>query len=85
MLTLEKARELLNKTTTHESLFLHAKNVMAAMEGRCDVNACMDENFVCPWREQNGGCRVHDRLNDLQAKMDETLHQCDLMSLLTEE
>ncbi len=33
MLTLEKAKELLNKTTTEEHLFLHAKNVMAAMEG----------------------------------------------------
>lgn len=60
-------------------------DLMAAMEGRCDVNACMDGNFVCPWREQNGGCRVHDRLNDIQAKMDETLHQCDLMSLLAED
>ncbi len=33
MLTLERAKELLNTTTTEEHLFLHAKNVMAAMEG----------------------------------------------------
>lgn len=33
MLTLEKAKELLSTTTTQEHLFLHAKNVMAAMEG----------------------------------------------------
>lgn len=33
MLTLEKAKELLNTTTTEEHLFLHAKNVMAAMGG----------------------------------------------------
>ena len=33
MLTLEKARELLATTTTEEHLFLHAKNVMAAMGG----------------------------------------------------
>ena len=33
MLTLEKAQKLLEKTTTQEHLFLHAKNVMAAMEG----------------------------------------------------
>ena len=33
MLTLEKATELLATTTTEEHLFLHAKNVMAAMEG----------------------------------------------------
>ncbi len=33
MLTLEYAKELLDKTTTQEHLFLHAKNVMAAMGG----------------------------------------------------
>jgi predicted hydrolase (HD superfamily) len=33
MLTLERARELLATTTTQEHLFLHAKNVMTAMEG----------------------------------------------------
>ena len=33
MLTLERAKELLATTTTEEHLFLHAKNVMAAMEG----------------------------------------------------
>lgn len=33
MLTLEYAKELLNKTTTQEHLFLHAKNVMVAMGG----------------------------------------------------
>ena len=33
MLTLERAEELLAQTTTQEHLFLHAKNVMAAMEG----------------------------------------------------
>lgn len=33
MLTLEKASELLNSTTTEEHLFLHAKNVMVAMGG----------------------------------------------------
>ena len=33
MLTIERAKKLLNTTTTEEHLFLHAKNVMAAMEG----------------------------------------------------
>ena len=33
MLTLERAKELLAMTTTQEHLFLHAKNLMAAMEG----------------------------------------------------
>jgi len=33
MLTLERAQELLSSTTTQAHLFLHAKNVMAAMGG----------------------------------------------------
>ena len=33
MLTMDRAKELLNTTTTEEHLFLHAKNVSAAMEG----------------------------------------------------
>ena len=33
MLTLERARQLLDTTTTQEHLFLHAKNVMVAMGG----------------------------------------------------
>ena len=33
MLTLDRAKELLNATTTEEHLFLHAKNVMTAMGG----------------------------------------------------
>ena len=33
MLTMERAKELLNTTTTEDHLFLHAKNVSAAMEG----------------------------------------------------
>ena len=33
MLTLERAKELMATTTTEEHLFLHAKNVMAAMGG----------------------------------------------------
>lgn len=33
MLTLERAKELLNTTTTQEHLFLHAKNVSTAMGG----------------------------------------------------
>ena len=36
MLTIERAVELLNTTTTQEHLFLHAKNVMVAMGGMAE-------------------------------------------------
>lgn len=59
-------------------------DLMTAMDARSDVNACMDPAFSCPWREQHGGCRVHDRLAHVQQRMDEELRSCDLMSLLTD-
>ena len=51
MLTLERAKELLNTTTTEEHLFLHAKNVMAAMGGLAkhfgeDVNHWMAIGYL---------------------------------------
>ena len=36
MLTIEKAKELLSTTTPEEHLFLHAKNVSAAMGGMAE-------------------------------------------------
>lgn len=36
MLTIEKAKEILSTTTTEEHLFLHAKNVSAAMGGMAE-------------------------------------------------
>ena len=36
MLTLDRAKELLNKTTTEDHLFLHAKNVSVAMGGMAE-------------------------------------------------
>lgn len=59
-------------------------DLMAIMEARSDVNACMEPGFTCPWREQNGRCCVHDRLCGIQQRMDDELRRCDLMSLLTE-
>ena len=60
-------------------------DLMVIMEARSDVNACMDPGFTCPWREQNGGCGVHDRLCNIQQRMDDELRACNLMSLLTGE
>lgn len=58
-------------------------DLMAIMEARSDVNACMDPTYTCPWREQNGGCCVHEKLNGIQQRMDDELRACDLMTLLT--
>ena len=46
MLTLERAKELLATTTTQEHLFLHAKNVMAAMGGFADYFGEDKEHYM---------------------------------------
>ncbi|MBQ8235222.1 MAG: hypothetical protein IJZ37_00890 [Clostridia bacterium] len=46
MLTLERAKELLATTTTEEHLFLHAKNVMAAMGGFADYFGEDKEHYM---------------------------------------
>lgn len=46
MLTLERAKELLATTTTEPHLFLHAKNVMAAMGGLAEHFGANKENWM---------------------------------------
>ncbi|MBO5050369.1 MAG: hypothetical protein J6C41_08085 [Oscillospiraceae bacterium] len=46
MLTLKRARQLLDTTTTQEHLFLHAKNVMVAMGGLAEHFGENKEHFM---------------------------------------
>jgi len=46
MLTLERAQQLLDTTTTQEHLFLHAKNVMVAMGGLAEHFGENKEHFM---------------------------------------
>ena len=57
-------------------------DLMAAIEGRCEVNACMDPSYVCPRREQKGGCLIHGRLAVVQQRLDAELRSHSLKSIL---
>ena len=57
-------------------------DLMAAMDGRCEVNACMDPAYRCPRRE-NGGCTVHTQLAAVQQKLDKELRSYSLKTILT--
>ena len=57
-------------------------DLMAVMEDRCDVNACMDPDYRCPWQEQNGTCRIHQQLAHLQQQLDGELRALSLKTLL---
>lgn len=56
-------------------------DLMEAIEGRCEVNACMDPSFVCPRRAQ-GGCLIHGRLAVVQQRLDAELRSHSLKSIL---
>ncbi len=58
-------------------------DLMAAMEERCDINACFASGFRCPWAERNGGCGIHCRLALIQDRLNDELRAHSLMSLLS--
>lgn len=59
-------------------------DLMVAMDGRCEVNACMDPSYRCPRMERNGGCIMHHQLLAVQQKLDNELRSYSLNKLLTE-
>lgn len=58
-------------------------DLMAAMEERCTVNACMDPSYDCPRKAKHGGCITHHQLSLIQQKLDDELRAHDLKTLLT--
>ena len=57
-------------------------DLIAIMEGGYEVNACMDPGFSCP-RRQNGGCKVHPKLIDIQKTLTDQLRAYPLDAILT--
>ena len=58
-------------------------DLMIAMDGHCEINACMDASYQCPRRARNGGCIMHGQLASLQQKLDEQLRAYSLKMILT--
>ena len=57
--------------------------LMAATDGICEVNNCMNPGYNCPRREQKGGCITQRNLIAVQRRLDEELRSYNLKSLLT--
>lgn len=58
-------------------------DLMAATDGTCEVNNCMDPAFQCPRREKKGGCATQKNLISIQRKLDNELRSYSLKSLLS--
>lgn len=56
-------------------------DLITAIEGGYQVNACMDPDYSCT-RRQSGGCSVHPQLMVIQKTISEQLLNCSLESLL---
>ena len=60
-------------------------DLMAAMDDRREVNACMDPAYQCARRDKNGACIIHCQLALVQQKLDTELRSIHLKTLLTGE
>ena len=56
-------------------------DLITAIEGGYEVNACMDPDFSCA-RRQSGGCSVHPQLMAIQKTLNDQLRSYPLESLL---
>ena len=56
-------------------------DLITAIEGGYEVNACMDPDFSCA-RRQSGGCSIHPQLMAIQSSISDQLRNCSLESLL---
>jgi len=68
----------LNQDLSTVSLY----DLITAIEGSYEVNACMDPDFTCP-RRQSGGCSVHPQLMAIQKTLNDQLRSHSLQSILT--
>ena len=58
-------------------------DLMLAMGERSGLSACMDPEYACSWRSCHGGCTVHGKLLEIQAKLDKELRSHSLREILT--
>lgn len=59
-------------------------DLMIAMGEHSGLSACMDPNYSCSWRSCHGGCTVHGKLTEIQAKLDNELRSHSLLEILAE-
>jgi Rrf2 family protein len=74
-----KGGVVLNVDLREVSLF----NLMTALDERRYVNACLQPEFHCGWREKHDGrCNFHDQLGVLQETLDSEFKKRSLHQML---
>lgn len=60
-------------------------DLIGVVETKKSFVACLDPDFVCPYREKNNGCRVHSNLDVIEHKLSEQLGGITLREILEDE
>lgn len=58
-------------------------DLMVSMEEHSALSACMNPNYQCPWRSCHAGCSVHNKLLEIQDKLDSELRSHSLLEILS--
>lgn len=59
-------------------------DLMLATGEQSALTACMDTDYVCPWRVSHDGCTIHCKLAKIQKNLDQELRANTIMDLLTD-
>lgn len=59
-------------------------DLLAMLGEHAALNSCMDPGYACSWRGCHGGCQMHNRLLDIQDKLDRELRAHSLQEILSE-
>jgi Rrf2 family protein len=60
-------------------------DLISVVETKKSFVACLDPDFVCPYREKNNGCRVHSNLDVIEHKLSEQLDGISIREMLEDE
>lgn len=57
-------------------------DLMVATDRPSPVSLCMEEDYVCPWRQLHGSCQAHSKLHQIQNRINDELRNHTLRGLI---
>lgn len=63
---------------------LNLYDILVALDGKTSVNFCTEEDYICQWKDDHGGCSFNCQLTDLQKRLDSELKKMTIKNMLNE-
>lgn len=60
-------------------------DLIKAVDGKTKVNSCMEENYICEWKEEHADCSISCQLVGLQERFDAELRNISVGSMMPKE